>query len=195
MNKAIRSIQTYLIFGLPFVLIGIIFGSTSKGNFLIRSIQELLSWNLMLWFTVLVFFLILLVVMPNVRELTLRRLANIKDADEREDHITGKASRVTYVSMLSIMILLFFSSIFSVTINKLPENQTYNGRHHVLNLNLAFKFLEDHQSENKAQTGLTLFDSKNIVPLSKSSILLLLICWELLVFNWSERTEQLKGFK
>ncbi|MBA2655035.1 MAG: hypothetical protein H0U71_08245 [Gammaproteobacteria bacterium] len=193
MSKLTRYIQSYLLFGFPFVVTAILWDPSKIGNGFIGFTQKFLSGHLVFWFSVLTLFLIMLVIVPNVREITLRRLANIKERDEREEHITGKASRVTYISTLSLLLLLFFYSIFSVNIKTLPENQTYHGKHRVASLNLGFSIFEE-KNKNDPKEGFTLFDSKNM-SLSTASILLILIAWQLIIFNYVARKEQIKSIK
>src|SRR5262245_19232233 len=108
MNKTMRILQNYLIYALPLVITCMIwstFNQKSKSNFfLVRGLWEILSWNLMAWFAILIVFLALLVIFPAVRERTLKRLANLKERDEREQYITGKASRSAYIATLSLLI-------------------------------------------------------------------------------------------
>lgn len=193
MNKMTKYIQSYIIVGFPFVLIAIAWDKSIKGHRFVAAIQEFLTWHLVLWFLVLILFLIILVIIPKVRELTLRRLANITERDEREEYITGKASRFTYISTLSLLLFLFFNSIFSLNIKKIPDNQTFQGKHRTANINLSFHVFEEQQ-RNNAESALVLFDSTKI-SLSKSSILLILICWQLTVFSAVARREQIHGIK
>lgn len=193
MIKITRYIQTYLIFSLPLVVASMLWNNSSNNNTFLNIIHELLSWNMMLWFLVLTSFLIILVVAPRARELTLRRLANIKERDEREQYITGKASRVTYISTLSLMIFIFFLSIFSVNIHRLPDKQDINGKHHALNISLGFSLLEKSDSK-RSQEKTVLFDSK-IFSLSKETIIMILIGWQLIMFNWVARKEQMKAWQ
>lgn len=115
MIKFIRCVQNYLLYALPFVLICMAWGTVQTeseilrdATFLIKASWEVLSWNLMLWFAVLIMFLFLLVLIPSAREKTLIRLANLKVRDEREQFITGKAARSAYISSLSLLIVLLF---------------------------------------------------------------------------------------
>ncbi len=99
------------------------------GNSVIAKILwEILSWNLMLWFLILILFLILLVAFPTVREKTLKRLANLKDSDEREECITGKASKTAYISTLSLMMLFLLFSIFTLNVHRVAEEQAIHGK-------------------------------------------------------------------
>lgn len=194
MTKFIRCIQNYLLYSLPLVLICMAWGTFHpeseilKGASLFtKALWEILSWNLMLWFAVLVLFLILLVIIPDVRERTLIRLANIKERDEREQYITGKASRTAFISTLSLLILLLFFSIFSLNIYKVPESKAINGKRGTVAIGLQFNLLEKARVETNS-AGQVLFESKDI-PFSKSAILLGLIIWQLVVFNISARRE------
>lgn len=185
MNRLIRYVKTYLILGLPLVIACILLGSP-KTNFL-KNVQDLLSWNLMLWFLMLIFFLITLVVSANAREKSLTRLANLKERDEREQFISGKASRITYIANLSMLILLFFFSVFSVGVYRLPEDKTSNGKHHALNIGLTYNFFDPDREHDSA----LVYGTQTFAP-SKATIILLLIAWQLLVFNVTSRREVYK---
>lgn len=197
MNKAIRFIQSYLIYTLPFVLACLAWGTirpekeiVKDAGFVTRALWELLSWNLMLWFAVLILFLILLVVWPEAREKTLKRLANLKERDEREQFITGKASRAAYISTLSLLIFFLFFSIFSLNIYRLPESEAINGKTGTVSIGLQFNLLDEPQVETNSE-GKILFESKDI-PLSKTAIVLILIMWQMAVFKLVARRESLK---
>jgi Ca2+/Na+ antiporter len=151
---------------------------------------ELLSWNLMLWFVVLILFLILLVALPDVREKTLKRLANLKERDEREQLITGRASRAAYISTLSLMILLLFISVFSLNIYRVPEKDAVDGKTGTLTIGLGFSLLDKPHVETNSENKV-IFESKDI-PLSKTAIILILLIWQLAIFNWTARRENLR---
>lgn len=198
MTKTIRLTQTYLIYALPFVLACIAWETISpekeilaNASFLTRALWEALSWNLMLWFAVLVLFLILLIALPEAREITLKRLANLKERDEREQYITGKASRTAYISTLSVLVFFLFFSIFSLNIYRLPESEAINGKAGTVAIGLQFNLLDKPHVETNQATGQVIFESKEI-PLSKTGILLVLILWQLAAFNFTARREHLR---
>lgn len=158
--------------------------------FLTKAIWELLSWNLMLWFAVLILFLVLLVALPEAREKTLKRLANLKERDEREQYITGKASRTAYISTLSLLVFLLFFSIFSLNIHRATENEAINGKTGTVSIGIQFNLLDKPRVETNQATGQVLFESKDIA-LSKTAILLILILWQLAAFNITARREHM----
>lgn len=197
MSKVIRFVQNYLVCAFPFVIACAVWSSfRGKGavqgdaSILVTGLWELLSWNLMLWFATLLLFLVLLVIVPEARDRTLKRLANLKVRDEREEYITGKASRTAYISTLSVMILFLFLSIFSLNITRVSENEAIDGRTKNLSIGLQFD-LTDNPKTNANENGQVLFESKDI-PLSKTAILLVLLSWQLVAFNITARKEQLR---
>lgn len=117
--KLLRLAQTYLIVALPFV-VAVAFWSdwvpegklAPEAPFALRALWEVLSYNLMLWFAVLVVFLVALVGSSVAREATLRRIADIRDRDEREEYLTGQAARTSYIATLAFGIFLLFLSAF-----------------------------------------------------------------------------------
>jgi hypothetical protein len=192
-NKT-RIIQNYLLFSLPFVIICMIWNTISPEKEILlnptiftKFVWEILSWNLMLWFAVLILFLVMLVIVPTTRESTLTRLANIKERDEREEYITGRASRVAYISTLSVMLLFLFISIFTINIYRAPESEAVNGKRGNVSIGLSLNLLDEPKVESNT-SGEVIFES-NDIPLSKSAIILILIAWQLLAFNISARRQ------
>jgi hypothetical protein len=197
MSKFIRWAQNYLLFALPFVLLCMAWGTfqterqiLDQPTFFTKFVWEVLSWNLILWFLVLVAYLILMVFKSEVREKTLKRLANLKERDEREQFITGRASRAAYISTLSLIICLLFFSIFSLNIYHVPESKAVNGKTGTVSIGLSFNLLDqpklDKSTENKI-----IFETRDI-PVSKTAILLILLIWQLAAFNLAARREDAK---
>lgn len=198
MSKLIRIMQSYLVCALPFVLFCMGWSSykndpqvpdsaTAENTFL-KILWEILGWNLMIWFIVLILFLIMLVIVPEAREKTLKRLANIKERDEREQLITGKAARTAYISTLSLLIFLLFASVFSVNIYRAPESEKVNGKTGTAKIGLNFEMFDRPKVETNHENQV-IFENKDI-PLSKTGILLVLIVWQLAMFNLSARKQE-----
>lgn len=195
MKKTIRWMQNYLLYALPFVLICMGWQTIqpettilTNANLLIKMIWEVLAWNLILWFVTLTLFLIFLVVIPEAREKTLTRLANLKERDEREQLITGRAARSAYISTISVLILLLFMSIFSFNMYRVPQEDAVNGKTGFISIGLSFDLLDEPIGETKSR-GNTIIESHSI-PLSKTAIILGLIIWQLAVFSFSARRER-----
>jgi hypothetical protein len=194
MNKVLRFMQAYLIIGLPFVMAIIVWQSIHpsiegiKGNALLTFLWQALGINIMAWFSVLILFLLVLLIAPSVREKTLRRLANLQERDEREEYITGKASRASYIASLSMLLFFLFVSLFSLRITTISPEQSINGHRHQVSLRVGYSLLNRDKIEKKTDENI-MFDSENI-SLSSSSILLILLSWQLLTFNYTARKEK-----
>lgn len=196
MKKLNHYIQNYLVFSSPLVFTVMIWAGLvtsekeilNSGSLLTKIIWELLSWNLILWFVTLIIFLVMIIFLTSTREQVMRRLANIQERDEREIFITGQASRKTFISTLGILIVLLFLSIFNFNIRKLPADEIVDGRAKRLSITLNFKALDESKIERNSN-GEILLESKEI-PLSKSSILLSLILWQIVSFRMSSRKLQ-----
>ena len=186
MSKFSRWLQNYLIYALPFVLIAMAWstylekqeGAVSGSGFL----WEIFSWNLIFWFVMLLFFVFLIVFHQETREVIVRRIANIRERDEREAQITGRASRAVFVSSLSVLMLLLFFSIFTVNITKYPASEAPMGKRGELSFGLQFSLLDEPKVKSDSK-GEVLFESKDL-PLSKPAILLGLILWQIGQFHW-----------
>ncbi|MGE0763073.1 MAG: hypothetical protein AB7N80_07340 [Bdellovibrionales bacterium] len=196
MTKAIRYLQNYLILALPFVVAIMVWGTlqpeeivNQNPSWLVRGLWEVMAWNLMAWFALLIVFLICLVALPQAREKTLKRLARLKERDEREQYITGRAARATYLSTLSVLILFLFISIFKFDITKKPIAEMPEGKRGVVSIGLNFK-LTDEVQKVQSESGEVLFESKDF-PLSKSALILLLILWQMASFHFFAKKEAL----
>jgi len=194
MLKAVRLVQSYLVFALPLVITIMIWGTlqpeaeiAKASSAFVRGLWEVLAWNLIVWFSVLILFLVAMVFSPTIRESTLKRLANLNERDEREQFIVGKAARATYISTLGVMILLLFLSLFTVNVTRAPEDQAINGKRGTLTIGLNFQFFDTAKVET-APNGEVLFES-NDLPLSKAALVLTIMLWQLAAFNLTARRE------
>jgi hypothetical protein len=188
MKNFSRWVQNYLLYVFPVVVVTVIWSVLTNnqegGPFLLRALWEVCSWSLIVWFVLLFIFMWMLVFHAETREQVIRRIANIKERDEREEIVTGKASRVTFVSSLSLLILLLFLSAFTLQLKKLPPEQVVNDKHGLIALGFDFHFLDDAVKITNDQ-GLVI--EKKDIPLSKSAILLLAIFWQLASFRMYSR--------
>jgi hypothetical protein len=184
MKRFHKILQTYLLCAFPFVLACMIWSQLGGGS---GFAWEILSWNLITWFSLLFVFFILLISFPFAREATLKRIANLKERDERESFVTGKAARKTYISTLSLLFFMLFLSTFNFNIIRVPESRAVNGQRGIININISNP-LQAAESNSFDTGSEVLFDIKKYVP-SKGAFLLLLIFWQLWSFNWNVKKE------
>lgn len=201
MNKICRCMQNYLLYGFLLVIVlfiwsaGIAYFSPlsviTNSNFIIRILHELLSYNLMLWFLTLVLYMFFLIVIPSVRDKTLRRLANLQERDEREEYITGKAARASYIATLSLTLFFLFFSLININLSTLSKSDPQKPRHAV-GIGIYYSFFSKPVIEKPSDVQAnTIFDSREF-SLSSSTLLIIFLGCQLFVFNLVARREYLK---
>ncbi len=183
-NKAIRFVQNYLVGAFPIVAACMVWSSWPSDTAPSGIVWELLSYNLMLWFSMLIIFLSVLVIFPDARKKTLTRLANLKEADEREEYLTGKAASSAYLSTLSLVIFLLFISILNVSVTTIPREQAPDGKNRTLSIGLDLSLFDNKQTNPPG----TLFDTKRW-QVSQAALLLVVLVWQLVSFNLKARKE------
>lgn len=185
-------VRKYLVWAFPFIIAVTLWNTfeTEKEIILSPSIAKHVLWDVlgyhfMIWLLTLVYFIFSLVLSKSQRDVVLRRIANIKERDEREAQITGKASVSSMLSTLSIVVLLLFISLFSFNLSRIPKNEQIENRSKYFSTTINFHLLDEPKIQ-KDTSGETIVESKDL-PLSKSSILLLIILWYLISFNYFAR--------
>jgi hypothetical protein len=109
----------------------------------------------------------------------------MRERDEREALLTGKATRTTFLTSLAILIFLFCLSCFQVSIYRVPPERAVDGRTGFISLGVGFNLLEhiaqdtpEHLAEKKdifSYTGL---------PVSSTTVILILILWQIISYNF-----------
>jgi hypothetical protein len=191
-NKFIIWLERYIFGGFFFVL-GAWFWSeseTEKQIFENGSTLKILAWQILsyqaiLWFASLIFFVVLVTFFKTAKEQITRQLAGIKERDERESYIVGKAALNSMVSTISVGILILFITMFSLSIKNLRPEDRYEDKKKNFSLALAYKVF-DEQSSEISPTGEIIFQRKDL-PLSKSSIVLILLIWQVGAFRFYAR--------
>lgn len=122
------------------------------------------------------------------RDHVIARITLIRERDEREAHLTGKAARTTFVTSLAFLILLFCLSCFQVSLYRVPQEKAIDGKTGMLTLSIGFHLLNDGKPERPEET----IQKKDIfsyqgLPFSSTSVILLLIAWQIVSYNYSMR--------
>lgn len=196
MNKTLKLLQNYLLLSFPFVLIpiaisqGYLFSPAilNSNNILLKIITNGLVINLMLWILALAAYLLLLLLSTEVRNKTLARLANLKERDEREEYITGKAARATYLATLSLTLFLLFISMLNVNLSSI-EKTAPGQPGHSISLGLGYSVFTKTAEKPEHSELHPIFDTVQY-KLSTETILLLMLGWQLVIFNLTARKEQ-----
>lgn len=183
-------ISKYLVFSIPFVIwiVTWAINLTSNGEKYVEPktfLWEILSWNFIVWFFMLVYFIISLVLWGKFRETILTALTFSKERDERESFISGRASKATFYSTLSILILLFFLSGLHLHIYRKPKEEAIDGKRGTITIGYSFNFV------NSAKKDLEVFDnSKNEkilvidgIPVTQETLILFLVLYHIASYH------------
>ncbi len=183
-------ISKYLLFSIPFIIWIVIWALnlTRNGEKYLEPktfLWEILSWNFIVWFLMLVYIIISLVFWGKYRETILTALTFSKERDERESFISGRASKATFYSTLSILILFFFLSGLHLHIYRKPKVEGVNAKRGTITIGYSFSFV------NSAKKDFEVFDnSKNEkilvidgVPLTQESLILFLIIYHIASYH------------
>ncbi len=182
------------MYGLPAVIALAVFAlpynpeTISRAPAHLRLLYNFSGFVFAAWMAFAVYLSVRLMVSSAFRDKVLAKLTFIRERDEREVILTGKAARTTLLTSLAILIFLFCLSCLQVSIYRVPPEKAINGKTGMISLGFGFKLLED--SEQKApDRGVVqqdIFSYKGL-PISGTTIILVLIIWQIISYNYSMR--------
>lgn len=138
------------------------------------------------WMIVSIYLSIRLMSSGLFREKVLTKLTFIKERDEREVILTGKAAKTTMLTTIAILIFLFCLSCFQFSTYRVPPDS--DGKSMVLSLNLNLDLLKEVPRTNSDEV----INKEDIIsytglPISSSAVILGLIIWQIISYNYHMR--------
>lgn len=194
MKKIDLCLLRMFLYGLPVIGLLLFFShsynyetATADGGF-IAQLYNFAGLMFAVWMLLAIFMGTRLMISGAFREKVLTKITFIKERDEREVMLTGKAAKTTMLTTLAILIFFFCLSCFQVSIYSLSPESVADGKSRVISLGLNFDLLEN-QPKEISQADL---QKKNILdyvglPISSSAVILGLIVWEIAAYNYSMR--------
>ncbi|MCB2186040.1 MAG: hypothetical protein KQJ78_06455 [Deltaproteobacteria bacterium] len=163
-------------------------GGLTTGSAVAGFLNGLAGLVVATWMTLAIYLSFRLLVSGPFRDQVLARITFIRERDEREAILTGKATKKVFLTSLAFLILLFCLSSFQVSVYRVPLEHAVDGKTGVISLGLGFSFLEQVQQDHPA----ALTKEKDIftyqgLPLSSAAIVLLLIAWQIVSYNFTMR--------
>jgi hypothetical protein len=120
------------------------------------------------------------------RETALTKFSNLKLGDEREEYLTGRATKATYLSTVALLIFLFCLSSFRVSVYRVPDAAKVAGKSGTVTLGFDFSLWEGARTDRAPQKEIDYFTYDGF-PLSKSALILTLLCWQILFYHYAMR--------
>lgn len=180
------------LYGLPMVIILAIFSySYGLGKFqgLAGNFKLLYNFSglvFAIWMLLSIYLSIRLLASGSFRNLVLARLTLIRERDEREVMLTGRATKKTFLTSLAVLIFLFFLSCFQVSIYRVPPEKAVDGKTGMVTLGFGFNLLESSPKALPHETiKKTDIFSYTGLPVSSTAVILLLIIWQITSYNYS----------
>lgn len=180
----------YLSYSFPFVIFVVIWGNFQSqeeiiklNNTLVYYAWEVLSWNLMLWFVLFCYFLFSLLLSEKLRIAIFKKIGKIKERDEREQAIVNIAGKKSFFVTLAFLFFLFFFSMFSFEISRLPHGKTIDNHKHNVSIGLSFRIFDVNEAHIQKRPEDVLVKYK--MPFSKEFILFLIILIYIITFYYS----------
>jgi hypothetical protein len=192
MKKCDSILLRVFLCGLPLVALLAVFchlydaGSTSPNAYL-RGLNALAGLVLATSMALSVYLSIRLIVSGPFRDQVLTRLTFMRERDEREAMMTGKAARTTFLASLAVLVFLFCLSCFQVSVYRLPPEKAINGKTGVVTLGVGFHVVEHPDRGVAGETSRRHLFAYKGLPLSSPAVILILLVWQVLFYNFSVR--------
>ena len=169
------------LYGLPLVVGYAVFAYSVEWQAVepdrgLRTVYDAGGLVLALWMLISVLISIRLVLSTQFREMVLVKLTFLKERDEREAYLTGRAAKDTMLTSMAILIFLFCLSCFQVSLHKLPPEQAIDGKTRAISLGVKFELFDTATTKNT---------NESLLPFSSSSLLLGLLVLQVASYNYS----------
>lgn len=182
------------MYGLPLVAGLAVFcyfsgvGTIDHCSGFLRFLNRLAGLVFATWMALSLYLSLRLIVSGPFRDQVITKITFMRERDEREAMLSGKAAKAVFLTSLAFLILLFCLSCFQVSFYRLPPEKAINGKTGVVSLGLGFSILENVKQGRPDDTiqRKEIF-SYNRLPLSSASIILILIMWQIIAYNYSMR--------
>ena len=191
MKIFINLLVRYVFYAFPITLAGYIFfiATGSKipptyGVFL-RILWIGLAIHALIWTLISLSLSISMFFSQTNRDIILLRLSGLKEKDERETQITGKALKSSYLTTMTILLFLLFISLFSVHVSKKSAHNVEPGQKSgLLSLGIKFQFLDSEAAIVTQKEGYDLYFELNNIPISPTTLILILLLWQIVSYRF-----------
>ncbi len=194
MKRYDSTLLKVFFYGLPAIVVFAAFsyfyssGVVNHTHAYLRLLNSLAGLVIAMWMALSLYLSVRLMVSGPFRDHVITRLTFLRERDEREVILTGKATRTTFLTTLAILIFLFCLSCFHVSIYKVPPERAVDGKTGMVSLGLGFSLLE-HSKQDKPEVAIERKDifSYRGLPVSSTAVILMLIVWQIISYNYSIR--------
>ena len=191
MNTINKFVIDYLKWASPIAALAALLSAMGKSGSTI--FYDSIGTVTIVWVVFLMYLVFALALQDKLRNRFVRWIAGIKENDERESLIAGKASQKTFIFMTGLIVLLIFLSIIRIEIyqnNFLDANGKKNGE---IRLGMGIKFLQSPTEESpttEIENQRKYFIHYKEFPLAGDGILLVVFFMQIGAFYYFSRKEE-----
>ncbi len=194
MNLLKKTVIGFVFYTFPLALIGfLVIGLLYNKIIPQNGILEL--WTLvpaLLWTLITFFLTIAMFFSKGIRNDVLSKLSGIKERDEREVQIVGRALKSTYLSTMTILLFLLIISLFNIHVEKKSADSVKPGqKRNTASIGMGFDII-DHNALVTQKEGYDEYFELNDLPVSSSTLIILLILWQ--IFSYRHVTRKALKF-
>lgn len=191
MNKFKKIVIGIVFYTFPLAIAGFLIMGIYENNiaphlsvFYSFALVYALFWTLItLFLTIAMFF------SGRLRTDVLSKLSGIKERDEREVQIVGKALKSTYLSTMTILLFLLIISLFNIHFEKKSVDSVEPGQlRNSLSISMGFKII-DHNAFITEKDGYDEYFEINDLPISSSALIIILMLWQIFTYRHITRRE------
>lgn len=194
MKKLDSMLLKVFLYGLPLVVVLALFaycyseGIVDRGAGFFRILNNLAGLIITAWMLLTLDLSVRLMVSGPLRDQVIARITFMRERDEREALLTGKATKAVFLTSLAILIFLFCLSCFHVSVYRVPPDKAVDGKTGFVSLGLGFSLLESDKQEQRTDAIQKeyIFDYRGL-PVSSETVILMLIIWQIVSYNYSMR--------
>jgi hypothetical protein len=194
MKKLDSTLLKVFLYGLPLFVVVAVFaycyseGIVDRGVGSMRFLNNFAGFVITAWMTLTLYLSVRLMVSGPLRDQVIARITFMRERDERESLLTGKATKAVFLTSLAILIFLFCLSCFQISVYRVPPDKAVDGKRGFVSLGLGFSLLESDKQVQRTDAIQKeyIFDYRGL-PVSSETIILLLIVWQIVSYNYSMR--------
>jgi hypothetical protein len=177
------------LYGLPLVIFCGVFAasygwqSAAAAGGLVQALYNLSGLVFGVWLLLAACLLARLLVSGEFRERVLSKITFIRERDEREAMLTGKAAKTTMLTTLAVLLVLFFLSCIRVSLSDLPPEQAVGGKTKAVTIGAAFSLTgQTGPAQPEAEKTIVSYSG---LPLSGPALIAGLIIWQVAAYNYT----------
>ena len=183
----------YAFYTFPVTLIGFLIlaaGGTFPPSYegvLLNKICFVLVAQSMFWTMISLFLSISMLFSRSVRDSILLKVTGIKERDEREVQIAGKALKSSYLTTVTILLFLLVISLFHLEVGEKSADSVEAEQHRrYIALGINFKSFDSDGIVTQKE-GYDSYFHINFMPISGQALIILLLLWQTMSYRFIVR--------